>query len=1114
MTLLIVWSDIAKSEPPTFYDFFTENTITENSGENVFFTFQALDPDDPDSEISFNLTGPDSNDFRIGRSDGGLYFRTAPDYENPTDDDEDNVYEITVVATDQDKEKTRIKATVTISNVDDEVPRIKQWKRSYSIPENTRTVQTFEVSDDFLSEGGSVSLSISSSDARPDGANFAITDRTTLKFSRPPDFEQPRDENKDNEYRFVLTATDEAGNSRTYNQTVVVTDQIARQISFTITPATHIQEDTSSPKSYCSSGGFSFSPQKVQPAGYGSYETATVLGWLGRHTCEGTENSVGNYYDDYIYQIHESDPITTVRLTMENTRKDCSAGSPVCGNPSLSVYGAVPGANMESIGSNYSTDKVKSIQLPAETGTYWIRVTDYSAYYAGAGKQSYVLDFSRETTSAENWTMGEAKSSQLSRLPKTKPADPLRVGTTKLQQLALPSSKSNGVLPTKSLMVTRKLLTTSQQRAFRKRKYKKSLTKKARTDLRRIYQKYNIESVIGFKTFPLDSKDLRIASRLLRGDVNTTNPPNEADGYDANDPSGIPGIVANDPSASVSHLVELLNLAYPAFEFSTNSLVYAHQKFSPDADYAAKQKKYMDLINLPAGLDRIGAQVKAPIVAVIDTGGPAIGSVADQATNFVDGGYDFISDIDSAGDGDGFDDDPTDPNACDGDVDCPGKYESGSHGTHVATTIGAKNDGLDINGFGVRVASMRALGIYGYGYSSDICNAIAYAADIENDTGTTFSEVSGGESVNVINMSLGSTGSCQCQSVIDQAVKKGVTVVASAGNNNDDRYSFPASCDGVVSVAATNSSGVRSYYSSFNNSVDIAGPGGDAFTNADYGLGNDRIWAFDSNSGLAGYQGTSMAAPIVSGVIANLYAARPNIKPATIDGLIAKEMMSDDRGPEDYDPFYGAGVVDLLKALKNVRSSKLDAETYVRAPTGISLGLKSGATFSIQKEGEGQAYIELPYSDSSALKFSAVDIDSSGFGTYKVRVNRNKVYWDDRHIAPMFVPVHDVGGTRNLKIPVLFQKGNLSDARLPQSVADVLLWNRTTENVTLHRSINNIRGTESILLDVEDGDYNTVISTDIDQDGKYCDFGELCWKRLSWTNSDDKVFEALLSTTY
>ena len=126
MTLLIVWSDIAKSEPPTFSDFFTENTITENSGENVFFTFQALDPDDPDSEISFNLTGPDRNDFRIGRSDGGLYFRTAPDYENPTDDDEDNVYEITVVATDQDKEKTRIKATVTISNVDDEVPRIRQ----------------------------------------------------------------------------------------------------------------------------------------------------------------------------------------------------------------------------------------------------------------------------------------------------------------------------------------------------------------------------------------------------------------------------------------------------------------------------------------------------------------------------------------------------------------------------------------------------------------------------------------------------------------------------------------------------------------------------------------------------------------------------------------------------------------------------------------------------------------------------------------------------------------------------------------------------------------------------------------------------------------------------
>ena len=55
---------------------------------------------------------------------------------------------------------------------------------------------------------------------------------------------------------------------------------------------------------------------------------------------------------------------------------------------------------------------------------------------------------------------------------------------------------------------------------------------------------------------------------------------------------------------------------------------------------------------------------------------------------------------------------------------------------------------------------------------------------------------------------------------------------------------------------------------------------------------------------------------------------------------------------------------------------------------------------------------------------------------------------------------------------------------------------------------------DKALKSIEDGEYKTVISTDIDQDGKYCDFGELCWKNLSWTNSENKIIRSELSPVY
>ena len=90
-------------------------------------------------------------------------------------------------------------------------------------------------------------------------------------------------------------------------------------------------------------------------------------------------------------------------------------------------------------------------------------------------------------------------------------------------------------------------------------------------------------------------------------------------------------------------------------------------------------------------LDLIGQDTKDVIVAVLDSGAPSKDSLAWINSSFVEDGYDFVRSTDSSFDGDGIDNDPTDPDFL--PVNSSGNVEYGSHGSHVATTISAKNDG-------------------------------------------------------------------------------------------------------------------------------------------------------------------------------------------------------------------------------------------------------------------------------------------------------------------------------------------------------------------------------------------------------------------------------------
>ena len=132
-----------------------------------------------------------------------------------------------------------------------------------------------------------------------------------------------------------------------------------------------------------------------------------------------------------------------------------------------------------------------------------------------------------------------------------------------------------------------------------------------------------------------------------------------------------------------------------------------------------------------------------------------------------------------------------------------------------------------------------------------------YAAGLSNESGTTYT---GSVPIRVVNLSLGSTGGgcgSSYRNSIQDVTDAGITVVSSSGNEAQEApgaYGYPASCDNVISVAATAATGLRAYYSTYNDAVDIAAPGGDVGADVNADGYSDGVLAFDSDEDLAKYK--------------------------------------------------------------------------------------------------------------------------------------------------------------------------------------------------------------------------------------------------------------------
>lgn len=235
------------------------------------------------------------------------------------------------------------------------------------------------------------------------------------------------------------------------------------------------------------------------------------------------------------------------------------------------------------------------------------------------------------------------------------------------------------------------------------------------------------------------------------------------------------------------------------------------------------------------------------------------------------------------------------------------------HGTHVAGIIGAiANNRVGIAGVAQNIKILPV----------KIGPDLPFATNISNGyQGILYAAAMGAD---IINCSWGSSHYSQAEAdIVEAANQLGSLIVAAAGNNNQYVFFYPASYNGVMSVAAVNKNDERAYFSNYNHKIDVAAPGVDIMSTIP---GNEYRTM----------SGTSMASPVAAGVAAlakNRFKDKPNfilreIVKATSDFIY-------DKNPA-YLGQLGSGRVNALRVMTDERLISMRVEQIILSKSEIN----------------------------------------------------------------------------------------------------------------------------------------------------------------------------------
>ncbi|KOV93141.1 type VII secretion-associated serine protease mycosin [Streptomyces sp. NRRL B-3648] len=252
-----------------------------------------------------------------------------------------------------------------------------------------------------------------------------------------------------------------------------------------------------------------------------------------------------------------------------------------------------------------------------------------------------------------------------------------------------------------------------------------------------------------------------------------------------------------------------------------------------------------------------------------------------------------------------------------------GTTDTVGHGTRVAGIIAARPmKGTGFVGLAPKatIVPIKQNDAEGHGTAGTLAQAIRYAIRVK---------------AGVINISQDTANAIapdeDLHRAVDEALRAGIVVVASAGNDGVDgneKKTYPASYDGVLAVAASDRNNERAAFSQSGDFVGVAAPGVDMISTVPKG-------------GHCPDNGTSFSAPFVAGVAALIKAKHGDWTPREI---VAQIEQTAERSIAGHDIRVGWGVVDPVRALTEddhpIESPRPDAGlTHAEAPTPATLTL-------------------------------------------------------------------------------------------------------------------------------------------------------------------------------
>ncbi len=299
-------------------------------------------------------------------------------------------------------------------------------------------------------------------------------------------------------------------------------------------------------------------------------------------------------------------------------------------------------------------------------------------------------------------------------------------------------------------------------------------------------------------------------------------------------------------------------------------------------------------------------------------------------------------------------------------------FSADDHATHVAGIIGASFNKTGIAGIAPNIKIMPINVFTGdTANTADIIRGIIYAADSGAD---------------VINFSMGGYGdSSPLKSAVNYARSKGVILVAAAGNDDTDERTFPATYPGVLSISATDRFDEITWFSNFGQYIDFAAPG-------------ERIYSTVTNSKYMYMDGTSMAAPVVSGTAALMLSKNPLLSENDLRDLLIKS--AKDLGIPGWDLYYGYGRIDIDKAVyftpRAIDKLAVPSNFYMKGNNNISISFvpyskAQVSSYIVDANGKMvKSFVSNKQGTGSTMSFNWNGTDSKGYyvapGDYRVVV--------------------------------------------------------------------------------------------------------------------------------